>query len=862
MLHTFFSSVKQGPRPWLYAGFIGILILLLLVLAINEKNWKPVQEKASWNVTSNYSKELVWRAVDGNLATRWSSYAPMASGMFFQVDVGKALTMNGILLRVDRQHAKAQPLSWQLKASLNGQDWFALDDRPGLTDRGKLVIPFTAVQARYIQIIQSSINSNPRPWYIYELDLLQPIVPWQFSRVTLLNVIVGWLIVMLSITLFGGRKGSLSLTGSMMAVLLAAWFLRSYMLGTYECSEHELRFFQRLAFGRYTESEWLRTYWESFNSGAYWLYLLLVRLVCRLWQTPLMAFRVTAALFSLGAFIAVFWTWRILSRKEDAVWGAFLISAFLSISGRQVLFSRNGDFSASFLCVFFLYFLGAYAFFYMRAPLWSVVGLAVLLLTGICLHPLMGFAPIGLILFGLWHLAVCKYAPAFFSSRHVQSFQARHHLPRLLLYLLSTLPGLLYWRLRLRPQVFEDRAHGEDLMRFFQHECGWIFQDAGLAVWLVGLLCLLGLISIVRGREHGEYFFIAQQGILLLMVLPFLRDEQYASGFSLLILSLGSLFATRGLLSLISFLSFRQHAERVRKIRVILFAVILAYGLTSTASALFFRTDPSVSERVDERMNDCCTANVGSLVQTLQRDPVQCHQIVMLEEQLADFYRAEYHLETAVRSLADLQGLARQGILYHYAFISLRELDRFPDRKRFFSRYYTEVGSSSNMICYRLQEKFSRLPQRYYARNLFLATGKNVRDALSANRLVRAASANDRPGFMVFGPFSRICEAGDYVARFRLRLMEASQKPVALLKVMADRHEVFGAIELSGSDFPRTDVYYDFDIPFSLDFSSHPAYPMKRLEFLVDFYGHAELRVESVELIPVQQKKNSAGNVE
>lgn len=856
MKHVILSLIKQGYfRRGLYAALFGVLIVLLLLLAVNDKNWRPLKGKQRWNVSVNYSKELAARAVDSNLKTRWSSYAPMTSGMFFQVDVGKPVTMNGLLLQVDQHEKKGQPSRWTLKGSLNGKDWYTLETRPGLTYRGMLVMPFKAVQARYIQVVQTSISAIPSPWLIYELDILQPVVPWQFSRAAFLNVIVGWTLLILAMVLFGGRQRSMALVIGMIAILLLGWFVRVYGVSAYEFSEHERRFFQRLAFDRYTHGEWLGTYVTTFGSGAYWLYFLLVRLAYQFWQSPLAAFRVVSGMFSLGSILTVFWVWDFFSQEKSALLEAALLSALLAVSGWQVYLSRTGDFSGSFLLVFLLYLLLAYAFLYKRGSVWLAVGLALLLCLGLFLHPVMGLAPIGLLLFGVWHLWLCRYAPTFFSSPQVQSFLFRHHAPRVAIYFLSALPGLVYWIVSLRYRFFHAPLSLEDLRRFLQNDFRQLLQAGGIkgtAAWLFWGLVLLGLLSILRGREHREWFLVGQIGSCMLLLTPFLFDEQHASAFSLLLLLLLWLPAVRGLLVTMAFLSVRQGARASLQIRFVLLTVILGYSLFFSVSSLFSDSSSEAGEMGRFAIYRQ-SRSLEPLLQQVMSDPVECHRSVMVEAQLVAAYKAEYDFEASVMRLADLLRFAKQGIFYSYAFVSVDELERYPDRERFFGRHYVEAGRTSHVVFYRLRDEFCGLPERYYARDLIAATGRNMKDELVPQRAVRVATSDDRPGQMVFGPFTRQCEAGDYVARFRLRAMSLPERTVATLKVLADRHEVFGVRELSGSDFPDTDAYYEFDIPFYLDFAGNPAYQMKRLEFLVDFHGEAEVRFDLIELIPAQR---------
>jgi hypothetical protein len=134
--------------------------------------------------------------------------------MVLQVDIGSPVTLNGLVLRGKKGHP-GYPEKWAVKKSLDGESWQTPEIRKHLVYRSLLLITTKPVRARYVQFIPtpntvSSSHQQPQDavWRIDELELLQPIVPWQFARATLLSGLVGTLIVWLILVLFSFRKPS------------------------------------------------------------------------------------------------------------------------------------------------------------------------------------------------------------------------------------------------------------------------------------------------------------------------------------------------------------------------------------------------------------------------------------------------------------------------------------------------------------------------------------------------------------------------------------------------------------------------------------------------------------------------------
>jgi hypothetical protein len=141
------------------------------------------------------------------------------------------------------------------------------------------------------------------------------------------------------------------------------------------------------------------------------------------------------------------------------------------------------------------------------------------------------------------------------------------------------------------------------------------------------------------------------------------------------------------------------------------------------------------------------------------------------------------------------------------------------------------------------------MQSRFEGESLFSATGRNVPDEASSNGAVRFADVhNDKPEFLVFGPYQRVVLPGNYVGRFHLKVQDNTiVDQVAILEVFSNIAGTLALKILTGKDFIETNKYQAFE----LDFTIQPTYPSEvhRLEFRVYFPGNANLWVDYIELI-------------
>jgi Tol biopolymer transport system component len=102
------------------------------------------------------------------------------------------------------------------------------------------------------------------------------------------------------------------------------------------------------------------------------------------------------------------------------------------------------------------------------------------------------------------------------------------------------------------------------------------------------------------------------------------------------------------------------------------------------------------------------------------------------------------------------------------------------------------------------------------------------------------AGKSDQAGFLVYGPYKSYAPS-DYVASFRLKTDHIKLKePIVAIDVVTDTGQiVLMKSELKGTDFPKDNLYQEFQLSFSLKES-------KTLEFRVYSFARANIWVDKV----------------
>lgn len=128
--------------------------------------------RSAWTATASSTEPggSPLNALDGNLATRWSSGKPMTGGEWFQIDLGSVQTFDRIVLG-SGSSVNDYARGFQILISNNGTDWATQSPVAVGTGTGPLIdVSLTnPVSARYIRIVQT--GSSSYWWSIAELNL-------------------------------------------------------------------------------------------------------------------------------------------------------------------------------------------------------------------------------------------------------------------------------------------------------------------------------------------------------------------------------------------------------------------------------------------------------------------------------------------------------------------------------------------------------------------------------------------------------------------------------------------------------------------------------------------------------------------
>ncbi|MBW4084434.1 discoidin domain-containing protein [Paenibacillus sp. S150] len=125
-------------------------------------------DRSDWKVSSNVNTEASnpANAIDGDRRTRWDTGKHQASGEYFQIDLGKAHSVEAVDLDYTLS-SYDYPRGYELYISDDAQNWTRIASGKGQLEMTKIV--FSQVKTRYIRILQTGSGGNY--WSIQELQV-------------------------------------------------------------------------------------------------------------------------------------------------------------------------------------------------------------------------------------------------------------------------------------------------------------------------------------------------------------------------------------------------------------------------------------------------------------------------------------------------------------------------------------------------------------------------------------------------------------------------------------------------------------------------------------------------------------------
>ncbi|MBR3646663.1 MAG: discoidin domain-containing protein [Lachnospiraceae bacterium] len=121
--------------------------------------------RSSWSVSSSNNNANAYKAIDGNIETRWDTSAAQTYGQWFTLDLGATTTFNTLILDLGASTGDA-PTGYEVYVGNSA------DNINKLVASGKRasIIKFDIQTARYIKIVQTGSFGNY--WSIHELYVL------------------------------------------------------------------------------------------------------------------------------------------------------------------------------------------------------------------------------------------------------------------------------------------------------------------------------------------------------------------------------------------------------------------------------------------------------------------------------------------------------------------------------------------------------------------------------------------------------------------------------------------------------------------------------------------------------------------
>ena len=861
------SSLRAASGNHWVVGLLAFLLLPLLLLLMNEKNWRPVKDKPTWAATANYGQKQTELAIDRKIETAWSSRVNMSSGMYFQIELETQRRVNGLVLHADEAVFGSKPIlhghprEWLVKVSSDGLIWQTIVPLRHVKYRSMLTVFWRPVHARYVQIIQTSVDSSS-PWKIHELDLLQPVVPWQFTRASLIPWLIAWWIVALAFFVYfspyfrNHRIFSIHRTFGMPAFfivllgLLGGWGMRVKNLAAYDFSPENISYFSIVDFEQANHLQWIAEYFRRSTIGESWLYLVSARFANQIVQNPHAAFRLIPALLGLALSLLILFPgiFSIIPSgdkrrliQSDIV--EKLIAALLiNFSGVCIGMTAQGDMAIILLFFLTAYALLAYRFLYQQSsPFWLPV-LSGVMLVGVSFNPALEGLPFIILL-------VAALTPA------MPSGSGKPRLFRRLLLVLSITPLPLAWKLFGQAPMtsidFSLQNYTVLNIRQLSEYSG--FTGAFSVIWWS--VSLVGFYQFIRSRRQKETFFYRTACAFALLLHGFSHLSHLSTSiFTLLLL----LLSAKGISTSYAWVVNKFLRGSLRSYESFAIASLLlsagysggfAYNSLYRGAAAF-PFAPGLFQRTAQQ--NSFNNQLHELRNTIDDD---CMLIATFEPALVKYLSEIDGVPPVSARLSKMLRQADRGKLLPYLLISKRfEQNASPELLDFFQQYYTEYARSEHIGMYQLQEKFQGVTRRYLADDLIRKIGRRVPDNRAVSGKVLVATPDNSSGWLVFHPSIRLCTSGFHTARFILQSTGGSTDEddvVAILRVAADKYTVLARQKLRIHDFSDSAAYQAFEVTFNIP-DDNPAYRLKRIQLQVYVTGTSEVRVDYIDLIPPQ----------
>ncbi len=134
-------------------------------------NWflSHTKKRPPFTVTSSHNSADAHLAIDNDPNTRWHTKTAAIKGQWFQVDFGRTINLEGIVLDA-RGTPDEMVCGYKIFISKDGTAWERAKGAGRAFLKPRMIIAFGHRKARYLKIVQLG-NDQKRGWSIHELDV-------------------------------------------------------------------------------------------------------------------------------------------------------------------------------------------------------------------------------------------------------------------------------------------------------------------------------------------------------------------------------------------------------------------------------------------------------------------------------------------------------------------------------------------------------------------------------------------------------------------------------------------------------------------------------------------------------------------
>jgi hypothetical protein len=131
-----------------------------------------IHAATAWMASASHNSSEANQAIDNRADTAWSSVVPQAPGMFFQLDLGRAETVSGLVLAspADEYPAGFRIAIWNASASR----WQVVYEKQNNT--APVDVIFAATQTQFINV--QLLQPGDKPWAIQHTRVMREMEDW------------------------------------------------------------------------------------------------------------------------------------------------------------------------------------------------------------------------------------------------------------------------------------------------------------------------------------------------------------------------------------------------------------------------------------------------------------------------------------------------------------------------------------------------------------------------------------------------------------------------------------------------------------------------------------------------------------